>query len=326
MRKICAGVLITLLVVTLGQSVHGGAAYPTQPILFIAPASPGGGWDQTARALAKVLQETSLVPVPITVTNMPGGSGTVALTNIATTKRGEPYTLAVFSPSLVLQLAHKRVKLGVKDFTPLASLTADFGVLAVRKESPYKDLRSYLQVLGRNPSAISIAGGSAMGGQSHIGAALMLKSAGLDPTKMRYVAYQGDGDAMLALLGGHVDSIFVSISGVISQLEAEQVNVLAIFADKQLGPPFTQVPVGKEQGVPLVFPIWRGMYMPPGVDKAHVMYWDGVFRKLRDTSAWKDTLKRLGWLDNYMGPEEFKGFVEKELRDYETVLKELGVL
>lgn len=313
------------LLAAAGASL-GAPAYPSIPILFIAPATPGGGWDLTARTLAKLLQDEKLVPVPISVTNMTGGSGTVALAHIANNRRADPYTLAVFSPSLLFQLALKRTPLGLKDLTPVAGLTADYGIVVVKRDSPYADLKSLVQAYSRNPASVAIGGGSAPGGQDHIGAALMLKAAGMDATKMKFVAYQSGGDVMVALLGGHIDAMFVTISQVISQFEAGQVRPLAIFAEKRLGSPFREVPTGKEVGADFVYPVWRGMYMPPGVSAEHVQYWDALFRKLRVTKAWHLALNQYQWFDSYMGPAQFAPFVSKEVSDYEKVLKELGFL
>jgi putative tricarboxylic transport membrane protein len=327
MRRVWWWVAFAAVVVALSAGASVGApAYPSRPVLFIAPATPGGGWDLTARSLAKTLQDEKLVPTPISVTNMTGGSGIVALAHIANNRRADPYTLAVFSPSLLYQIALKRTPLGVKDFTPIAALTADYGVLIVRRDSPYTDLRSILQAYSRNPSGVAIGGGSAPGGQDHIGGALMLKAAGQDATKMKFVAFQSGGDAMLALLGGHVDALFVTISQVVSQFEAGQIRPLAIFAEQRLSSPFRDVPVGREQGASLIYPVWRGMYMPPGVSAESVQYWDGIFRKLRATKAWHLVLDEYKWFDTYMSPDRFAPFVAKEVQDYETVLKELGFL
>lgn len=327
MRKVWRFTVLVALVLGVGAVGSVGAPpYPSRPVLFIAPATPGGGWDLTARALAKTLQDEKLVPVPIGVTNMSGGSGTVALVHIANNRKADPHTLAVFSPSLLYQIALKRTPLGVKDFTPVAGLTADYGVLAVRKDSPYADLKSFIQAYSRNPSGVSIGGGSAPGGQDHIGAALMLKVAGQDATKMKFVAYQSGGDVMLALLGGHVDSIFVTVSQIISQFEAGQIRLLAMFAEQRLSSPFGAVATGREQDVNLVYPVWRGMYMPSGVSAEVVHYWDGVFRKLRTTKAWHLVLDEYKWYDSYMPPDKFGPFVAKEVQDYETVLNELGFL
>lgn len=327
MRKVWRLTMFVMLVLAVAAVGSVGApAYPSRPVLFIAPATPGGGWDLTARALAKTLQDEKLVPVPISVTNMTGGSGIVALAHIANNRKTDPYTLAVFSPSLLYQIALKRTPLGVKDFVPVAGLTADYGVLVVRKDSPFADLKGFVQAYARNPSGISIGGGSAPGGQDHIGAALMLKAAGQDATRMKFVAYQSGGDVMLALLGGHVDSMFVTISQIVSHFEAGQVRLLAVFAEQTLSSPFGGVATGKAQGVNFVYPVWRGMYMPSGIPAEVVQYWDGVFRKLRTTRAWHLVLNEYKWFDSYMPPDKFGPFVAKEVQDYEIVLKELGFL
>ena len=318
--------LVLAVLVCLVHEASAATSYPTKPIEFIAPSGPGGGWDLTARLLAKVLQEEKLVPVPIRVTNMPGGSGTVALASISSNRRGDPHTLAVFSTSLLLMIAMKEVPLSIKDFTPVAGLTTDYGVLIVKKDSPYPDLPSFFQDYRKKRGAIPIAGGSAPGGQDHVGVASVVKAAGFDPSKMNYIAYQGSGDAMLSLLGGHVDAAFGQVSTMVSQFEGGKVRPLAIFSDKRLGSPFQDVPTGKEQGINLVNSIWRGMYMPPGVSKEHVLYWDGIFRKLQTTKAWQVTLDKYKWSENYIPGDRFDAFIAKEVADYEGLLREVGFL
>lgn len=322
-RRTMVAILSLVLGVLLDHPASA-AEYPAKPLEFIAPASAGGGWDLTARTLARVLQEEKLVPVQIRVTNMPGGSGTVALSSIANNRRADPYTLAVFSPSLALMIATKRTPLGVKDFTPVAALTTDYGVLVVRKDARHQDLKTFLADYKKDPNSVSIGGGSAPAGQDHIGAALMVKAAGGDAKRMKYIAHQSSGDAMLALLGGHIDAAFGQVSTAVEQLQAGRIRLLGVFSEKRLGGVVKDVPTGKEQGLDFVSSVWRGMYMPPGVAKEHVAHWDVTFRKLQTTRAWQEALEKYRWFSAYVGPNDFPAFVAREIAEYETLLRELG--
>ncbi len=149
---------IFLLVLVVGGGVSLAASYPSKPVEFIAAASPGGGWDLTCRASAKVLQESKIVNVPITVFNKPGGTGAVVFNDIVRNRRADDYVLIAFSSVFTSQLALRNIKGTYKDITPIASMVVDYGVLAVKKDSPYKDLKSILSAMKKNPTAVSWAG------------------------------------------------------------------------------------------------------------------------------------------------------------------------
>ncbi|MGH7361742.1 MAG: tripartite tricarboxylate transporter substrate binding protein, partial [Candidatus Methylomirabilales bacterium] len=197
--------LCALAAAILASAAAGpaGAAFPEKAIEIIAPANPGGGWDLTSRSTAKVLAEEKLVTQPITVSNMPGGSGAVAISHVITRRKGDGHLLIAASPALTFTLALKRVPYTYKDVTPIAAIATDYGTIVVRKDSPFKTLKDLLEAYRKNPADVSVAGGSTPGGQDHVKFAKVIKAAGLDPTKVKYVPHQGGGEAMASLLGGH---------------------------------------------------------------------------------------------------------------------------
>ena len=219
---------IFLLALVVGGGVSLAASYPSKPIQFIAAGSPGGGWDLTCRASAKVLQEAKIVNVPITVLNQVGGSGAVAYNDIVRNRRADDHLLIAFSSVFTSQLALGNIKGTYKDITPVASMVVDYGVLAVKKDSTYKDLKSILSAMKENPAAVSWAGSSAPGGLDHFKLCLLAQAYGVKPKDVRFVTFQGGAEALAALLGGHVAGFVGDAAEIAAHSEAGTVQPLVI--------------------------------------------------------------------------------------------------
>lgn len=302
------------------------AAFPEKAIEIIAPANPGGGWDLTSRSTARVLAEEKLVTQPITVTNMPGGSGAVAISHVVTRRKGDGHLLIAASPALTFTLALKRVPYTYEDVTPVAAIATDYGAIVVRKDSPFKTLKELLEAYRKNPADVSVAGGSAPGSQDHVKFAKVIKAAGMDPTKVKYVPYQGGGEALASLLGGHTVAASPDISEIVGQVEAGEVRVLAVLSEKRLGGSLKDVPTAIEQGVNATYILWRGFYAAPGIPKEAADFWVTTLGKMVKTEAWRKTLQANKWFDYFVGGPEYARFLNEDLKAGEALLKELGFL
>lgn len=316
--------LLSLVLAGLAASTAAGPAFPDRPVEIIAPAGAGGGWDTLSRLSAKVLTEEKLVTQPITVTNMPGGSGAVAIAHVVTRRKGDPYTLIAFSPALTLTIVNRNTPYAYKDVTPIASLSTDYGVLVVRKDSTINNLRTLMQVLKTNPDAGVVAGGSAPGSLDHIIFAKAAKAAGVDPLKVRYIPFQGGGEAMAALLGGSASVLSTGASEVLGQLEAGQVRVVAIFSEQRLGGMFRNVPTAIEQGYNITFPIWRGFYGAPDMPASAVKFWEETLVKMSKTNGWAKVLRDTQWFPFVVTGDRFRKFIEEDTKNFEALLRELG--
>jgi putative tricarboxylic transport membrane protein len=316
--------LVSLLLAGLATTTGAGPAFPDRPIEIIAPAGAGGGWDSLSRLTARALAEEKLVTQPITVTNMPGGSGAVAIANVITRRKGDPYTLVAFSPALTLTIVNKNTPYAYKDVIPLVSLSTDYGILAVRKDSTINNLRTLMQVLKANPDAGVVAGGSAPGSMDHIIFAKVARAAGVDPLKVRYIPFQGGGEAMAALLGGSATVISTGASEVIGQLEGGQIRVLAIFSEQRLGGTFRSVPTAIEQGYNLTFPIWRGFYGAPGMPDTAVKFWEETLVKMSRSNAWAKVLRDTQWFPFVLTGDRFRKFIDDDTKGFDALLRELG--
>lgn len=321
-------ILCALATAILASAPAGpeAAAFPEKAIEIIAPANPGGGWDLTSRSTAKVLTEEKLVTQPITVSNMPGGSGAVAISHVITRRKGDGHLLIAASPALTFTLALKRVPYTYRDVTPIAAVASDYGTIVVRKDSPFKTLKDLLEAYRKNPADVSVAGGSAPGSQDHVKFAKVIKAAGMDPTKVKYVPHQGGGEALASLLGGHTAAASPDVSEIVGQVEAGEIRVLAVLSEKRLGESLKDIPTAIEQGVNATYVIWRGFYAAPGIPKEAADFWVTTLGKMVKTEAWGKTLQANNWFEYFVGGADYAQFLNEDLEAGQALLKELGFL
>lgn len=306
---------------------EGASTYPDKPITIVAPSGAGGGWDLTARAIAKVFEETKLVEQTITVENQPGGGGAVFMAEYATKDKANPYRLSVWSPPILINNDKKEGNspYGFRDTTPLAQLTRDYGVIVVNADSPYQDLKSALDAIKADPTKVTVAGGSAPGSMDHLVAILPAFKYGIDPKAVKYVSYDGGGEAIAALLGGNADIIATDASSIGEYLKAGKVRVLAVSSTERLGGDLADIPTFKEAGVDADFTIWRGIFGPKEMKEDEVKYWDEKLKALSENEAWLKELEANGWASEYKNSADFKKFLEEQDKLIIELLTALGM-
>jgi putative tricarboxylic transport membrane protein len=304
-----------------------GTGYPTKSITVVAPSGAGGGWDLTARSFTKVLSETKLVKQPLTVENKPGGGGAVFMAEYATQQVQNNEMLFVSSPPIIINNLKKEGNspYGYKNTTPLAALTRDYGVIVVKADSKFQDLKSLLEEVKKNPTKLTFAGGSAPGSMDHLISILPAYKYGVNPTKIKYVSYDGGGEAITALLGGNADVIGTDASSVKEFLKAGKVRVLAITSSERLSGDYKDVPTANEQGVDAEFTIWRGVFGPEKMSKEAKAYWDKTIDKLVKSPEWKKEVETQGWELEYKNSSDFKKFLAEQDKQVEQLLTALGM-
>ncbi len=310
-----------------GQSAPAASSYPEKPIVVVAPSGAGGGWDKTARSIIKVLSETKLVEKTMTVENKPGGGGAVFLAEYASKDKGNAYKLFVNSPPILINNNKKEGNspFGFKDVTPLAQLTKDFGAIAVKADSPYQDLKGLLDAIKADPTKVTMAGGSAPGSMDHLVGVLPAAKYGIDPKTVKYVSYDGGGEAIAALLGGNADLIATDASSLTEYLKAGKIRILGIAADQRLGGELKDIPTYKEQGVDASFTIWRGVFGPADMPADAKAYWDEKLKALSENEAWKKELAANGWESEYKDSASFTAFLEEQDKLVKELLSSLGM-
>lgn len=303
------------------------SSYPEKPIAIMAPSGAGGGLDLTARVLTKTLADTKLVAQTMTVENKPGGGQAVGLAEFVTQDKKNPYKLFLPSAPLIINNLKKEGNspYSFRDLTPLAQLTKDYGAIVVKADSKYNDLKTLMADLKANPKSLTLAGGSAPGSQDHLIAMLPAIKAGVNAKTIKYVSYDGGGEAITSLLGGNADVLSTDISGVTEYLKAGKVKVLGVSAPARLSGQFKGIPTYKEQGIDAEFTIWRGLFGSKEMTPDAIKYWDEKLKALSETPEWKKELEANGWENGYKNSADFQKFLEEQEKLIKEVLSSLGM-
>ncbi|TQL48370.1 putative tricarboxylic transport membrane protein [Homoserinimonas aerilata] len=323
-----AGVAVLLLAGCSNASTPGGAQEDESAITsikVIVPADPGGGWDQTGRALAEVLTQEGIVG-SAPVTNIGGAGGTIGLAALANEK--DPHTLMLTGFVMVGAVETNDSAVRLEDTTPIARLTEEASVIVVPKDSPYKDLGDLVDDMIDNGKDVSVTGGSA-GGVDHILAAQLLKVAGQSSAqigeKLNYVPNAGGGEAVTLLLGNKVSAGISGISEFAEQVKAGELRALAV-SSAEPSDLLPDVPTIIESGYELEITNWRGVIASGSISEDDRKALVAVLDKMHESGAWKDILESKGWADAYMSGVEFDTSLMQSIGDVNAVLKDLGLI
>jgi putative tricarboxylic transport membrane protein len=292
----------------------------------IAPAAPGGGFDLTCRLTSQKLNELGIVEPTIRTTNMPGGIGAVAYNAIQAQRRSDPNVIVAVSTGSWVNLAQGKFgRFSENDVRWLGAVGADYGVLAVRKDSRFKTMEDFVNALKADPASVAIGAGGTVGSQDWMKPALVAKSAGIDPKKMRYLSYEGGGEALAALLGGTIEALPGDASEMLGQLEAGEIRVLATFSSERLTGAYEKIPTAKEAGYDVQWPIVRGFYVPPGVSDDQYAYWSNALAKLNADPAWQKARAEQGLYEYNLIGKDFDAFAKERTEAFRSLAKEVGL-
>lgn len=319
MRGLLRSVLLFML-----HALHAGgvAAASTE---CIAPAKPGGGFDLTCQLLRDMLRPPLTVPAAdVAVRYLPGGIGAVAFDRAVTQHWSDPRVVVAFSTGSLVNLAQGRFgphKPG--DVRWLATLGTEYGVVAVRRESRIATLGALRERLRENASGPVFGAGGGVGSQDWIKAALLVKAAGKDHRAMRFVSFEGGGQAISALRGGHVDVFCGDAGEAMPALAAGEIRLLAVLAPQRMRGALASVPTAREQGMDVVWPTVRGLYLGPGVpDKAYEA-WTQDLRRAMALPAYAQAARARGLEPFPLAGAEMHAYVTGEVERMRVLVRSL---
>jgi len=291
-----------------------------QPALkMMIPANPGGGWDQTGRSLAAAMQAAKLVS-SVQFENKGGAAGAIGLAQFVNSAKGDPNAVMIGGMVMVGGLHLQKSPLNLSQVTPIARLTSEWEVIVVPANSPYKTLADLVKAFKENPGKVSWGGGSA-GGTDHILAGLIAKAVGVEPAKVNYVAYKGGGEAIAAIIGGHVTAGISGIGEFAEQIKGGKMRALAVSA-----PGRTEgIASLKEQGIDVELGNWRGIFGAPGITPQQRDALVALVKAAIETPAWKGTLDKLGWSNYFLGGEDYRKFIDEDSKRVGAVIDTLGI-
>jgi putative tricarboxylic transport membrane protein len=307
--------------VLLGGIGVASPAFAVDSLRVIAPAAPGGGWDQTARALEAAVNTGGLAK-SVAVENVPGAGGTIGLAQLADREKGNGNVLMVSGLVMVGAIITNKAPVTLEQVTPIARLTGEYEVVVVPAASELKSMADLIAKLKADTASVSWGGGSA-GGTDHILAGLIAKESGADLTKLNYIPFSGGGEALAAILGGHVTAGVSGYSEWEGQIVSGELRALAISSPERVEG--IDVPTLKEQGIDVELANWRGIVAPPDLDDAEKAELLKVVDAAVKTDSWKATLAQKKWTDLYLPGDEFAELVTLETARTTEILKSVGL-
>ncbi len=314
--------LARTLAAAIGAFVLAGAfvaPVAAQTLKIMIPANPGGGWDQTGRNLAAAMQSAGLVK-SVQFENKGGAAGTIGLAQFVNSSRGDPNALMIGGMVMIggIHLTDSPVNLSM--VTPIARLTSEYEVIVVPANSPMKSMADLVKAFKADPGKVSWGGGSA-GGTDHILVGLIAKATGADSTKINYVPFKGGGEAVAAIVGGHVTAGVSGLGEFSEQIKGGRLRALAISSThREEG-----IPTLKEQGIDVELGNWRGVFGAPGITVPQRDALVKLVQNATNTPAWKATLEKLGWSGVFLGGDQYKIFLEEDTKRIAAIIDSLGI-
>lgn len=288
---------------------------------LIAPAAPGSGWDQTSRAVQGALESQDLAR-KVEVTNIEGASGTVALGQMAA-KQGKEGLMITSGLAMMSGVITNGSGVTMDTLTPLARVVGEYEAIVTPPDSPYRTVDDLFAAIKKDPDSVAIAGGSA-GSADHIFIGLLAKHYGVDPGKVNYVPYSGGGEATTALLGGKVQAGIAGVNEFSAQIRDGGLKGLLVSSPKDMANvEFAQNITDVDPS--LEFQNWRSMMAPGGINASLKKQYTDVLTRMHDSPAWRKTLEKNAWNDNFLAGDEFATWLKEENSRVQGVLDDLGL-
>jgi tripartite-type tricarboxylate transporter receptor subunit TctC len=315
--------LMTLAALSPFADMHAAHAqttasgFPSSPITVVVPAAAGGGTDILARAFAAAAAKH--LPVPMVVADKGGGSGSVGMQDVANSKP-DGYRLSMVIVELTI-IPHLGVgKVTSDDFAPIAMLNADPAAITVRADAPWNTIEEFLAAARKEPGKITV-GDSGVGSIWQLSAASLAEKAGV---KFTQVPFQGAAPAVLALMGGQIDSVAVSPAEVTNYLRDGKLKMLAVMADQRV-PEFKDAPTLKERGIDVSIGAWRGLAAPKGTPPEIITYLEKMARDTTNEPSFQKALadQNLGF--SFSGAADFKATMAKQNAYFKALVAKLGL-
>lgn len=321
------GALRLMAVAVIGSGFLFNGAHAADATECIAPADPGGGYDLTCRLAAEGLEKTGLIDQPMVVRYMPGGIGAVAYNHVIGVRSDDPNLIVAASTGAAVNLAlGKFGEYGVDDVRWLGALGVDYGAVVVAADAKWQNLDALMKDLQTKPGKIVFGAGGTVGSQDWMKAALLAKSVGVHPRDLRYVAFEGGGPALAALLGHHTDVATADLAELKGRLKNGKLRVLAVLSDHRVKEGFADIPTAEEQGYDVQWPIWRGWYMGPNVSDEAYDAWVVKLQKLSESKEFAELRAARGLFPLARIGQPFDDYVKKQVEGFEQLAKEVGLI
>ncbi len=294
----------------------------------IAPANPGGGWDFTCRQVGKSMQDLGLIDSTMQVVNLAGGGGGVAFAEVVNKRNDDDNLIVAASSATATRLAQGAYPGNSMDQVRwVGSIGADYGVIAVAADSDIQTLPELLDKIKADPTSVSVAGGSAVGGWDHLKVLIAADAYGIDDVrKVKYIAFDGGGEAVTQLLAGSVQAFTGDLSEAKGFVDSGDIRVIAVLAPERLDGEFSKFPTAKEQGIDAIGANWRGFYAPGGMSDEAYQAWVDKVGQLYASDEWKQVMAANGLAPLNLQGAEFESFVQNSVQQIQDISRQIGII
>ena len=298
------------------------SAWASTNVKMMIPANPGGGWDTTGRTLGKALQESGAADT-VTYDNKGGAAGALGLAQFVNGSKGDANALMVMGAVMLGGLITGKPPVSLSQATPVARLSSEYNVFVLPANSPFKSMKEVIEQLKKDPGSVKWGGGS-RGSTEHIAAAMIAREAGVDPSKINYVAFRGGGEATAAILGGNVTVGGSGYSEFSEYIAAGKMRALAVTSETRLKG--VDVPTLKEQGVNVVLGNWRGVYGAPGITAPQRVALTEMVLKAVKSKTWLDASAKNNWTPAVLTGAAFDKFVDDDFASLRATMVKSGMV
>src|SRR5437868_6421614 len=295
--------------------------YPSKPITMVLPFPPGGVAEIVGRPLASIMEKS--LKQPIVLINRPGAGGAVGMASVAKGP-ADGYTVLMGLSSISIFPVADRVNgktppYELKDFAPIALVTADPTVLVVRADGPYKTVKDFVDAAKANPGKINYSS-SGVYGTLHVAMEIFANAAGI---KLFHIPYQGGGPAVTALLGGQVEASPQGPAAAIGQIRAGKMRALASWGTERLKL-LPDIPTFKELGYDAEFYIWTGIFVPAATPAPIIARLREAVRNAATSEDFKATMEKVSTPVAYLDAPEFQKYWDKDAARLKSALEKIG--
>jgi len=296
---------------------------PEKAVELLVGSGAGGSADSMGRHLQRIMQEQKLVPVPVNVLNKVGGNQTLVRTYL-NQHAGDAHYFDLGNPTLTVNHIMGISSQHYTDFTPIALLLNEYTAFTVRADSPVRNARDLVELIGKSPDAWSV-GVSNLGGTNHLTYSLLARAAGVDPKKLKVVVFKSNTEGITAVMGGHLHMVASAVSSVMAQVRPGNARIIALGGPRRMGGALAGVPTLREQGMDIVVSNWRGIVGAKGLGTAQVSYWEDVLARVVAAEDWQKSLEAQFWEGNFLRSREFGKYLENDYNQTRAVMTDLGL-
>ena len=312
---------ISALLLALAPLAQAQDAWPSRPISMIVAFPPGGVADIVGRPLAVAMEKT--LRQPVLVVNRPGAGGATGTASVAKAAP-DGYTILMALSSISIfpvsdRINGKQPAYEMKEFAPIALVTADPTVLVVRADGPYKTLKDFVEAAKANPGKINYSS-SGVYGTLHVSMEIFANAAGI---KLFHVPYNGGGPAVAALLGGQVEALASGPAAAIGQIKGGKMRALASWGAKRLEL-LPDIPTFRELGYDAEFYIWSGVFVAAQTPPAIVARLREAVREAANSAEFRSAMAKVETPVSYLDAPEFQKYWDSDARRLAAALEKIG--